>query len=142
MSSTSLRGLRQMSRAFLYQKLLHIAFLFMPVVQFGKHLYTFPRRDKMEWNKSTCCKVPLKKADKDEWETWKVIVSQGVAEDAGIAAAASDLSGLSGLEVIFQSKGRTKKSAEHWMSSLPCSNRSSTEQTVPKGSDNDTSSCG
>lgn len=86
--------------------------------------------------------MPLKKADKDEWETWKVIVSQGVAEDAGIAAAASDLSGLSGLEVIFQSKGRTKKSAEHWMSSLSCSNRSSTEQTVPKGSDNDTLSCG
>lgn len=86
--------------------------------------------------------MPLKKADKDEWETWKVIVSQGVAEDAGIAAAASDLSGLSGLEVIFQSKGRTKNSTERWMSSFPYSNLSSTEQTVPKGSDNDTSSCG
>lgn len=83
----------------LYQKLLHVPFYLCHSLSLAT-ICTLSLAticcDKMEWNKSTWCKVPLKTADKDEWETWKVIVSQSVAEVAGIAAAESDLSGLSG----------------------------------------------
>lgn len=102
----------------LYQKLLHIPFYLCHSLSLATictlSLVTICR-DKLEWNKSTWCKVPLKTADKDEWETWKVIVSQSVAEGAGISAVALDLSGLSGWESFSNQREeqRTALSSEH-----------------------------